>query len=563
MEGTTNYNTFSPEDPAESSSKTRCQQVLRVLRKNLLLICLLLSLLLGIGLGAILRTVDPPFTKREIMYLRFPGDLLMNMLKFLIVPLIISSLVSGLSSLDTRSSGKIGMRAIAYYLTTTFAAVVIGIVLTVSIQPGKRGGEHEFAEAGEKRIVNTADTFLDLIRQCFPDNIIEMCFSKWVTTQVLREENDVTSTTTELPNNLTTVAMTTILSTNGSDNQTNAPISPAPTKVYDPVPQKIDGMNVLGMVVFSIFFGIIIGRMGSRGRLIVELFQQICEATMQLVNLVIWYSPLGIMSLVAAKVVEMDDPETVFQQLLFYFLTVIAGLFVHGFIVLPLIFFVIVRRNPFRFFHGVLEPVVTALATSSSSATLPVTMRCLEENNGVDSRVTKFVAPVGATINMDGTALYEAVAVLFIGQMRGFDLDIGQIITVSITATAAAIGAAGVPQAGLVTMVIVLSAVGFPTEDVAVILAVDWLLDRFRTAINVLGDAYGAGIVAHLSRADLARMDMAAKQTEDDSAETSLEEEEKITLETQRIYPADEAGPVSEDSRGLDNGGYTKEGSKL
>merc|ERR1711902_398690 len=145
----------------------------------------------------------------------------------------------------------------------------------------------------------------------------------------------------------------------------------------------------------------------------------------------------------------------------------------------------------------------TAFGTASSSATLPVTMNLLEEKNGVDPRISRFVLPIGATINMDGTALYEAVAALFIAQVRNMSMSVGQIVAISITATAASIGAAGIPQAGLVTMVMVLDTVGLPAEDVTIILAVDWLLDRFRTAINVLGDSIGAGLVYELSKNDL------------------------------------------------------------
>ncbi|XP_033738552.1 excitatory amino acid transporter 1-like [Pecten maximus] len=459
-----------------ANTKSKSEVIKRAIKDNLLVIFLIISMGIGVGLGAGLRSVDPPFTKRQILYLRFPGDLLMNMLQMLILPLIVSSLVSGLASLDTRSSGRIGLRAVVYYLTTTLAAVVLGIILTVSIQPGTKGGDVE--PSGESKIVEPADTFLDLLRQSFPSNLIEACFSKPVTDQVLRVEEN----------------------TNTSD--VNA------TAVYDPVVEMKPGMNVLGLVVFSIFFGIIIGRLGKKGQPLVALFESLCEATMVLVKLVIWYSPIGIIFLVAAKIVEMEDPEKTFQQLLYYFITVMVGLIIHGFITLPVIYFIIVRRNPYRFIYGVTQAVVTAIGTSSSSATLPVTMKNLEENNGIDPRVIKFVAPVGATINMDGTALYEAVAVLFIGQIRGFEMDIGRIITVSITATAAAIGAAGVPQAGLVTMVIVLTAVGFPTDDVTLILAIDWLLDRFRTAVNVMGDAIGAGIVDHLSKKEIRKMDL-------------------------------------------------------
>jgi Na+/H+-dicarboxylate symporter len=158
---------------------------------------------------------------------------------------------------------------------------------------------------------------------------------------------------------------------------------------------------------------------------------------------------------------------------------------------------------PFRFIGNMMNALTTAFGTASSSATLPVTMECLENKNRVDPRVSKFVLPIGATINMDGTALYEAVAAIFIAQVRGFTLTFGNVIAISITATAASIGAAGIPQAGLVTMVMVLDTVGLPADDVGMILAVDWLLDRFRTVVNVLGDCIGAGIVYHLSRKEL------------------------------------------------------------
>merc|ERR1719394_2064845 len=199
----------------------------------------------------------------------------------------------------------------------------------------------------------------------------------------------------------------------------------------------------------------------------------------------------------------MDDFSVVAGQLGKYFMTVLLGLFLHGFIVLPIIFAVTCRKLPFRFIANMTNAFTTAFGTASSSATLPVTMNLLEEKNGVDQRISRFVLPIGATINMDGTALYEAVAAIFISQVNGMALSIGQVIIISITATAASIGAAGIPHAGLVTLVMVLETVGLPSEAVSIIMSVDWLVDRVRTAVNVLGDAFGAAIVAHLSRKEL------------------------------------------------------------
>nr|KAG5701569.1 hypothetical protein BaRGS_024819 [Batillaria attramentaria] len=497
------------------ANETCGQKALGLMRKNLLVLLLILALILGIVLGICLRLRDEPYSDRELMYLRFPGELLMNMLKLLILPLIVASLVSGLTSLDTRASGKLGLRAVVYYLTTTLAAVILGIILVISIRPGERGDRPE--KGGDLgREVEPADTFLDLIRQMFPDNIVEATFQKTLTElqPVEKKEETKDNTTADADGVSSGMGLvTTVATALVSAAVTPAPASMNTTPMEEPKPElkpvlvDVKGINMLGLVVFSIAMGIAINHLGPKGRPLKELFESLADVTLVLVNVVIWYSPIGVLFLVTEEVVSMADPKQTFEQLSFYFITVMVGLAVHGFITLPLLFFVICRRNPYRFMYGVLQALVTALGTSSSSATLPVTMRNLEDNNGVDPRVTGFVAPVGATINMDGTALYEAVAVIFIGQVEGFDLDIGKVVTVCLTATAAAIGAAGVPQAGLVTMVIVLTAVGFPADRVGLILAIDWLLDRFRTAVNVLGDAYGAGIVNHLSRADLQRMD--------------------------------------------------------
>ena len=193
----------------------------------------------------------------------------------------------------------------------------------------------------------------------------------------------------------------------------------------------------------------------------------------------------------------------------------IIGLCIHGFLVLPALFTLATRSLPFKFLANMTSAFTTAFGTGSSSATLPVTIGLLENRNKVDPRVCRFILPIGATINMDGTALYEAVAAIFIAQVNNLNLSLGQICAVSITATAASIGAAGIPQAGLVTMVMVLETVGLPPDDITIILAVDWLLDRFRTTINVVGDSVGAGIVNHLSKGELDAMDKVVDEGEE------------------------------------------------
>uniref|UniRef100_A0A8D0FWD0 Amino acid transporter n=1 Tax=Strix occidentalis caurina TaxID=311401 RepID=A0A8D0FWD0_STROC len=281
-------------------------------------------------------------------------------------------------------------------------------------------------------------------------------------------------------------------------------LTPAPEMTYRTMPGTSNEMNVLGIVIFSATIGLLLGKMGERGTPLVNVCQCLNEAVMKIVSMAVWYFPFGIVFLIAGKILEMEDPSIIGQKLGLYAITVVSGLVIHGLVLLPLLFVLITKKNPFAFIQGILQALLIALATSSSSATLPITLKCLLENNGIDRRVARFVLPVGATINMDGTALYEAVAAIFIAQVNEYDLDLGQIITISITATAASIGAAGIPQSGLVTMVIVLTSVGLPTDEITLIIAVDWALDRFRTMTNVLGDALAAGIVAHVCEKDFA-----------------------------------------------------------
>uniref|UniRef100_A0A8C0IQY8 Amino acid transporter n=1 Tax=Chelonoidis abingdonii TaxID=106734 RepID=A0A8C0IQY8_CHEAB len=449
------------------------------------------SLLIPYFSGIILAFALRPYkmTYRQIKYFSFPGELLMRMLQMLVLPLIVSSLVTGMASLDGKASGKMGLRAVVYYMMTTIIAVFIGILMVIIIHPGK-GSKDKLHREGKIEQVQTTDAFMDLVRNMFPPNLVEACF-KQVRTPVPHAS---------MPENVTGTL----------ENVTRTLRSLQEVLSFEetiPIPGSANGVNALGLVVFSVCFGLVIGSMKQKGRALQEFFSCLNEAIMRLVAIIIWYAPVGILFLIAGKILEMDDLAVMGGQLGMYTLTVIVGLLIHSLCVLPLLYFIVTHKNPWVFIAGLLQALITALGTSSSSATLPITFRCLEENNGVDRRVTRFVLPVGATINMDGTALYEALAAIFIAQVNNFELDFGQIITISITATAASIGAAGIPQAGLVTMMIVLTSVGLPTEDITLIIAVDWFLDRLRTTTNVLGDSLGAGIVEHLSRHELDAQD--------------------------------------------------------
>uniref|UniRef100_A0A3B5Q9A9 Amino acid transporter n=1 Tax=Xiphophorus maculatus TaxID=8083 RepID=A0A3B5Q9A9_XIPMA len=387
------------------------EDVQAFLRKNAFVLFTVGAVVVGIILGFALRPYRMSY--REVKYFSFPGEVLMRMLQMLVLPLLVSSLITGMAALDSKASGKMGMRAVIYYMTTTIIAVFVGIIIVLIIHPGK-GSKDEFGKQQTIEQVSPADAFLDLIRNMFPPNLVQACTQQFKTKYGKRTVH-VTVTVNESLFN----------STNGTQE-----VMEVTREEVIPIPGQVNGVNALGLVVFSMCFGLIIGNMKEQGQVLRDFFDSLNEAIMSLVAIIM------------------------------------------------------------------------------CSATLPVTFKCLEENNRIDKRITRFVLPVGATINMDGTALYEALAAIFIAQVNNMEMNFGQIITISITATAASIGAAGIPQAGLVTMVIVLTSVGLPTDDITLIIAVDWFLDRLRTTTNVLGDSIGAGIVEFLSRHELRSRDV-------------------------------------------------------
>ncbi|XP_007441016.1 excitatory amino acid transporter 5-like [Python bivittatus] len=469
--------------------------------RNGLLTLSMLSVVTGCLVGFLLRILE--LSHLEKQYFSFPGELLMRMLKMLILPLITSSLMSGLATMDSRVCGKMGLLTITYYLWTTFMAVTTGIILVTSIHPGAAAQKEEHSTG--KVVLSSADALLDLIRNMFPSNLVEASFQQYRTILVPVVKSS------GVPKKSSTSLSFIYLVPDPGNPEIQHPvlleITPSPEITYKALPGSNNEMNVLGIVLFSATIGLLLGKMGERGAPLVNVCQCLNEAVMKIVAMATWYFPFGIVFLIAGKILEMENPALTGKKLGLYAMTVVIGLAIHGLCFLPLLFVLFTRKNPFSFIRGILQALLIALATSSSSATLPITLRCLLENNRIDKRIARFVLPVGATINMDGTALYEAVAAIFIAQVNEYDLDLGQLITISITATAASIGAAGIPQSGLVTMVIVLTSVGLPTEDITLIIAIDWALDRLRTMTNVLGDALATGIIAHIFRKDFAPKD--------------------------------------------------------
>ncbi len=432
--------------------------------KWLLTILIMIGLVAGVIVGQILY--DPSFSITMddsthahgslITVFHFVGDtVFLGLLKMLIIPLIASSVIVGVTSVgDFRELGKIGTVTLVYYFATMAIAATIGLVLVTWMEPGAKISQEQLSEAqqtydasegiqehiaaGPKGVLGA---MTGLVKQIIPRNVVQ---------------------------------------------------------------SAAEG-KALPVIFFAILFGVVLTTMGDRGKPVCDLVGAIFEATMKLVHGVIWLTPIGVFSLLAWTVARIGLGVFV-DAIGTYMLCVIAGLLIHALVVLGLICRVFGGCSPFRYMHQMRQALLTALGTDSSSATLPVTIECATENAGVSKRAAGFVLPLGSTINMDGTALYEAVAVVFLAQAYGIDLPLSTLILVAITATLAAVGAAGIPSAGLVTMVIVVDTVNgtlvnmgggqtIPIAAIGLIVGVDRFLDMIRTTVNVWGDAIGAKII--------------------------------------------------------------------
>ncbi|NOZ40471.1 MAG: dicarboxylate/amino acid:cation symporter [Planctomycetes bacterium] len=373
------------------------------------------------------------------------GDLFLRMLKMVSIPLIITSLLSGVTGLGhAERLGKMFGRTLLYYLATSLLAIVTGLLMVNLIRPGVTGAEPLVAVAAEG--VHQAGKGLGVVLFEQLENMIP-------------------------PNPFEAIATG----------------------------------NFLSIIAFSLAFGvctILVG--GTTAKRINELVDAAFQVMMKLTMLIIRIAPLGVFFLMLSATASQGAG--VFGTLGWYMLAVACALAIHALIVLPAILHFVAKQNPLRFAQAMSPALLTAFSSASSNGTLPLTLTCVEERAKISNRVGSFVLPLGATINMDGTALYEVVAVLFIAQLSGIELPLSQQIVVAFTALLASIGAAGIPHAGLVMMVIILQAVGLPTESQGLIIAVDRVLDMCRTSVNVWSDSCGCAVVSRFEaeRSELA-----------------------------------------------------------
>ncbi len=389
---------------------------------------ILIALILGMAFGFLSRAFN--FQSFVTDYVIVLGDIFLRGLRMIIVPLIVSSIISGVTSIGAGGNlGRLGLKTGLYYITTSLLAILTGLLLVNLIQPGV--GAPIILEKTPEELTANVEKLGDTLLGIIPTNPLEA---------MARGE-------------------------------------------------------MLPTIFFSLLFGFFISRAPQPySRQLTDFFQGVFEVMMRLTHFIILFAPVGVFALMA-KIIAQTGVE-VFGPLAAYMLTVMLGLAFHALITLPTLLFFVGGINPLAHAQALSAALMTAFSTSSSSATLPLTMDAVENNSGASNKVTSFVLPLGATINMDGTALYECVAAMFIAQVYGIELTFGQQFIVVLTALLASIGAAGIPMAGLVMMTIILRAVGLPLEGIGLILAVDRVLDMMRTSVNVWSDSCGAVLIA-------------------------------------------------------------------
>ncbi len=373
----------------------------------------------------------------------FFGSLFLNALKMLIVPLIVSSIIVGMMGIGSGENlGRLGGKTLVYYAASSFLAIMTGLALVNMTQPGIVDGEPI------KEMIGLSDV---------PESVSDKVEGK------------------------------------GAGDIVGVFLRMVPPNIVNAAAEG----QMLGLIFFSLLFGYFVTRLASpQGDVMRNFWQGVLDVMMHMTDWVMKFAPIGVFALVA-KVVAVSGVEA-FKPLAVFFFTVLAALLIHFTVSMSLVLKYIARVNPVRHYQAMSAALLTAFSTSSSSATLPLTMECVEEKAGVSNRVSSFTLPLGATVNMDGTALYECVAAMFIAQAYGLELSLMTQFTIVLVALLTSVGVAGIPSASLVAISVILSTIGLPLEGVGLILAVDRVLDMCRTAVNVFSDSVAAVVIGRL-----------------------------------------------------------------
>ncbi|KAK3580085.1 hypothetical protein CHS0354_001219 [Potamilus streckersoni] len=455
-------------------------------RKNLLLVLTMCGVVLGFALGFGIRETKP--TTDQLMWIGFLGDLYLRLLKMMIVPLIVCSVISGTASLDPKSNGKISLISLIFIVITNTIGSILGVAAGAVFQPGK-GSSFQQSEntVNSGSSLETQDIIADLIRNFFPDNLLEAAFRKTQTRYNTQTVERNTSNGTMLAD--TVVKLTKTVG-------------------------KTDSPNIIGLIVACTLIGIAASTLKEKGRPLLNFFVSASEIVIVIVRWFMWTTPIGVISLIAVAIAGTTDIVSVFGSMGMLVATVAVAIVIQQLIVMPAILFAFTKRNPYAFLLSIARPWIIGFASTSTAVAIPEMIASCEDTNKIDRRVVRFVIPFSVTLSANGSALYMAAASIFCYNLSGAELSAFNFVLIGILSTVASMAIPSVPSASIVSIVMILNSLGLPVDMVSLLIAMEWILDRLRTTSSVVSHTMCAAVTYKLCKENLRQLDMEMKVEE-------------------------------------------------
>ncbi|KAL3846710.1 hypothetical protein ACJMK2_017677 [Sinanodonta woodiana] len=458
-------------------------------QNNLLLILTMSGVVLGFALGFGIREAKP--SSDQLMWIGFLGDLYLRLLKMMIVPLIVCSVISGTASLDPKSNGKISLVSLIFIVITNTIGSILGVAAGAIFQPGKGSSFQQSEDTiNSGSAIETQDIIADLIRNFFPDNLLEATFRKTQT-----RYNTLTETVERNTSNGTVLADTVVKL----------------TKTVG----KTDSANIIGLIVACTLIGIAASTLKEKGRPLLHFFVSASEIVIVIVRWFMWTTPIGVISLISVAIAGTTDIVGVFGSMGMLVATVAVAIVIQQLIVLPAILFAFTKRNPYAFLLSIARPWMIGFASTSTAVAIPEMIASCEDTNKIDKRVVRFVIPFSVTLSANGSALYMAAASIFCYNLSGAEISAFNFVLIGILSTVASMAIPSVPSASIVSIVMILNSLGLPADMVSLLIAMEWILDRLRTTSSVVSHTMCAAVTYKLCKTNLRQLDMDIKVGEE------------------------------------------------
>lgn len=465
----------------EETIDSKCGLILYKIKKwmldNLLLVLTLVGVILGFVVGFGFREAHP--SEDALMWIGLPGQLYLRLLKMMIVPLIACSVVCGAAALDPKANGKISLIAFIFIISTNGLGSAIGMGATLMFGAGKESARE--VTNNVEGDMQTQDILADLIRNVIPENLFHATFAQ-TQTKYKGDEIEVERNTT-----------------NGTIIETQKKVTKYLGTMGNP--------NIIGLIFACTLLGLAAANIQEKGKLFLAFVQSVSDTVITVVRWFMWTTPVGVISLIAVSIASIENVERIFSQLGMFIAAITVGILVQQLIVQSGIYFAFTRKNPYKFLFTIAKPWMIAFASTSTAVAIPEMLTACENKNKIDKRVARFTIPFSVTISCNGSALYIAGATVFVGHLAGFPLTAGDYLLIWLLVTVAAMAIPSVPSASIMTTIMILTSMNIPVEDIALLLAVEWYLDRIRSTSSVVGHTVCTAVVYKLCKNDLDDLD--------------------------------------------------------